>query len=50
VGMVRRCRAKTLLAKSFPHASGDGPPSARVISFVSMFSPREWGWSDRREA
>ena len=50
VGMVRNRRNRRLRRRSFPHASGDGPPCALISTIADAFSPREWGWSELDEA
>ena len=33
----------------FPHACGDGPAQLALLCWRNAFSPRVWGWSERRQ-
>ena len=49
VGMDRRRSGARCYSSRVPHASGDGPASALPIVPPWVCSPREWGWTVRRD-
>ncbi len=48
VGMVRSGPASSAWRACSPHTRGDGPPSVAPVTFLSVFSPHAWGWSDHQ--
>ena len=48
VGMDRCCTRAQCPPTSIPHARGDGPGVANVGYDTPAYSPRPWGWTDRR--
>ena len=47
--MVRPQRRPSDAPRRSPHARGDGPRWEALPSVVEAFSPRAWGWSERRQ-
>ena len=48
--MVRLTPHTTMKGGRFPHGCGDGPAHLCEAGKFIGFSPRVWGWSDRRHA
>jgi len=48
VGMDRRRRRIFPLATGIPHARGDGPDARVVVRKRLWYSPRTWGWTEKR--
>jgi len=50
VGMVRICGGYRCGSFRSPHACGDGPGQLPPPVWTARFSPRVWGWSERKPA
>ena len=48
VGMVRFLKYFVKTFVCFPHARGDGPGRSNENEMSGLFSPRPWGWSEKK--